>query len=137
LKTCDENGKIEDMKARKTSPKSAPARPEATLPKLSHELRLYGRTSLEIYEKFNNLVTGLGARGVKFRTKKLSAEAALSAIMAWFFDLPAESQAKIVQDNIARFEASLAGVPLAEGRSVAPTERQGASRPRAKDGRGG
>jgi hypothetical protein len=91
---------------------AAPKKAGKRKSRLTQDIRIPARTSAEILERFEALRSRARSLGLKFEGRVISSEATLSAILAWFLDLSLEEQAKIVQENLPRFDASLDGVPL-------------------------
>jgi hypothetical protein len=89
---------------------------------LTQKWKLSARTAQEIYEWFNTYVAWVKARDdVKFRDRKMSNEAILSAIVLRFKDFTEQERTNLLRACVPRVEALLGDRPEGEAADVPAT----------------
>ena len=74
---------------------------------LARGYRLHSRSTAEIVEKVENLLSRLNRRGMKFRGRKTKLEPFINVLVVEFLKLPPQQQDAMMLRLIPRFEAAL------------------------------
>jgi hypothetical protein len=89
---------------------------------LAQGYRLHSRSTAEVVERVENVLSRLNRRGLKFRGRKTKLEPFINVLVMRFLALPADQQEAMMARDIPAFEAFLALPPERRGELVARPE---------------